>query len=277
MKKLINARGSLLDLSTPAVMGIVNVTPDSFVPGSRVRTEDEVLTRVERFKAEGAKLIDIGAQSTRPGAASISAEEEWKRLYPILPLLTRTFPELFFSIDTFYASVAEQAADAGVHLINDISAGTIDPLMIGTAGRLKMPYILMHMQGTPASMQQQPTYTDVVKEVFDFFLERKIKLMEAGVMDILLDPGFGFGKTIEHNFALLKALPLFFQLDCPLLVGLSRKSMINKVLGTTPEEALNGTTVLNTIALTGGASILRVHDVKEAIETVKLYNAFQHA
>ena len=272
MKKLINARGQLLDLSTPVVMAILNITPDSFHAGSRSQDLENSLIKVNEFIMEGATIIDIGAQSTRPGATLLTAEEEWERLKEILPMLTRQFPGVIFSIDTFYSSVADKAADAGVAIINDVSGGQMDQQMFATVARLKMPYVLMHMKGTPATMQQHPAYEDVTKEVFNFFQNKKSRLIEAGVNDIILDPGFGFGKTTEHNFQLLHNLSLFNLLDCPILVGFSRKSMITKVIQTSSTDAVNGTTVLNTLALSRGASFLRVHDVKEAREAIALYD-----
>ena len=272
MKKLINARGRLLDLSTPVVMAILNITPDSFHAGSRSQDLENSLIKVNEFIMEGATIIDIGAQSTRPGATLLTAEEEWERLKEILPMLTRQFPGVIFSIDTFYSSVAEKAADAGVAIINDVSGGRMDQQMFATVARLKMPYVLMHMKGTPATMQQHPAYEDATKEVFSFFQDKKSRLIEAGVIDIILDPGFGFGKTTEHNFQLLHNLSIFSLLDCPILVGFSRKSMITKVIQTSSTDAVNGTTVLNTLALSRGASFLRVHDVKEAREAIALYD-----
>jgi dihydropteroate synthase len=272
MKKLINARGRLLDLSTPVVMAILNITPDSFHAGSRSQDIENSLIKVNEFIMEGATIIDIGAQSTRPGATLLTAEEEWERLKEILPMLTKQFPGVIFSIDTFYSSVAEKAADLGVAMINDVSGGQMDQQMFATVARLKMPYVLMHMKGTPATMQQHPAYEEVTKEVFNFFQDKKSRLIEAGVNDIILDPGFGFGKTTEHNFQLLHNLSIFSLLDCPILVGFSRKSMITKVIQTSSTDAVNGTTVLNTLALSRGASILRVHDVKEAREAIALYD-----
>ena len=259
-----------MDLSTPVVMGILNITPDSFFDGGRYTDEKEMLHHVEKMIGEGAAIIDVGAQSTRPGATLLTAEEESARLAPALKTLRTTFPGAVFSVDTFYAEVAKMAVNEGAGLINDISGGSIDDNMFDTVAALQVPYIVMHMQGTPQTMQKDPHYNDVVKEVFDIFIDRVSRLRSKGVDDIIIDPGFGFGKNTEHNYALLNHLELFSMLDCPLMAGLSRKSMINKVLNTKAADALNGTTVLNTIALLKGAKILRVHDVKEAVEAVKL-------
>ena len=270
MKKYLNVSGKLLDCSTPLVMGILNITPDSFYDGGNFENESDLLNHTRKMIDAGASIIDVGAQSSRPGAELLSPKEEWNRLHKPLTLLRKTFPAVVFSIDTFYAEVAANSVAEGADIINDISGGTMDEKMFETIGRLKIPYVLMHILGTPQTMQQNPAYKDVVKEVMDFFAERIFRLNAAGVTDIILDPGFGFGKSVEHNFELLARFDLFKIFDRPLLAGLSRKSMINKVIGTKPEAALNGTTVLNTIALLKGANILRVHDVKEAVETIKL-------
>ncbi|MEO8087525.1 MAG: dihydropteroate synthase [Bacteroidota bacterium] len=270
MKNYLNVRGKLLDCSTPMVMGILNITPDSFYDGGNFENESSMLNYAHKMIDEGAKIIDVGAQSTRPGAELVSSKNEWLRLQKPLALLRKTFPEVIFSVDTFYAEVAANAAQEGADIINDISGGTMDMKMFETIGRHKIPYVLMHIQGNPQSMQLDPTYKDVVKEVMDFFSDSIFRLNAAGVTDIIIDPGFGFGKTTDHNFKLLNNLDLFKIFDRPILAGLSRKSMVNKVLGTKPENALNGTTVLNTLALLKGANILRVHDVKEAVETIKL-------
>jgi dihydropteroate synthase len=276
MKKLLNCRGRLLDLSTPVVMGILNITPDSFFDGGKHADEKNMISHCEKMLTEGATIIDVGAQSTRPKAKLISAEEEWKRLGPAIKSLRNKFPEAVFSVDTFYSSVAANAISEGADMINDVSGGTMDDKMFDIIARLNVPYIVMHMQGTPQTMQQNPQYGNVVKEVMDFFAERINKLESLGVNDVLIDIGFGFGKTQEHNYQLLNGLDLFKWFEKPLVVGLSRKSMVGKVLGIKAEEALNGTTVLNTIALQKGASILRVHDIreaKEAIQLVKMYSA----
>jgi len=252
------------------VMGILNLTPDSFFDGGKLKTGDDILEKVNQMINDGASMVDLGAQSTRPGASTINAEIEWSRLAGPLVLLRKNFPETIFSVDTFYAEVAEKATGEGADFINDVSGGTIDGKMFETIARLGVPYVLMHMQGNPQTMQQNPHYKDVVKEVINYFTEQILKLVELGIPDIIIDPGFGFGKTVEHNFELLSHLELFKIFDRPLLTGFSRKSMINKVIGTKAENALNGTTVLNTIALQKGANILRVHDVKEAVEAIKL-------
>jgi dihydropteroate synthase len=270
MKKLFSCRGRLVDLSTPLVMGILNITPDSFFDGGKYGDEKGILAHTQKMLQEGAAMIDIGAQSTRPKAVLISAEEEWKRLQPVLKSLRKEFPEAIFSVDTFYSTVAERAVGEGADFINDTSGGTIDEKMFSTIAKLNVPYVLMHIQGTPQTMQQNPHYENVTKEVMDFFVERIQKLTSLGVNDIIIDVGFGFGKNIEHNYELLNHLDLFRMFEKPVLVGLSRKSMVNKVLGVKAEDALNGTSVLNTIALMKGANILRVHDVREATEAIRL-------
>jgi dihydropteroate synthase len=254
-------------------MGIINLTPDSFYTGSRIRYEDEVLRKAEQMLREGAAIIDLGGQSTRPGSERVNADEELKRVMDPLLIIQKNFPESYLSIDTFYSSVAREAVGAGVSMVNDISAGTIDPAIIETVASLHVPYVLMHMKGNPQNMQQQAIYEDVTKEVLDFFIGKKDEFVKKGINDVIIDPGFGFGKTALHNFSLLNDLGVFAMLDAPVMVGLSRKATIYKTLGITAEEALNGTTVLNTIGLMKGAMILRVHDVKEAVEAVKLVQA----
>jgi dihydropteroate synthase len=263
----------MLVVDKPLVMGIINATPDSFFANSRFTGVDAILEQAEKMITHGAAIIDIGGQSTRPGSALLPAGEEMQRVLPAIEIISKKFPEIFISVDTFYASVASAAADAGAAIINDISAGSMDAKMIETVAGLKLPYVLMHMKGTPQTMQQNPIYNNVTLEVLDFFISKCNVLKKSGINDVLIDPGFGFGKTIEHNFELLKNLSAFKMLDKPILAGLSRKSTIYKTLGTTAETALNGTTVLNTISLMNGASILRVHDVKEAMEAVTLYSA----
>ena len=265
----LNCRGRLLVIDKPLVMGIINVTPDSFYTNSRV-SGDQILKRAEQMLIEGADIIDIGGQSTRPGSKKISKEEELMRVIEPVRLIHKNFPETIISIDTFYADVARKSVEAGASIINDISAGKMDDAMIPTVASLKAPYVLMHMKGTPENMQHEPIYEDVTKEVLDFFIHEIKKLQQAGIQDIIIDPGFGFGKTINHNFELLRNLPVFKITDRPLMIGLSRKSTIYKTLGITAEESLNGTTVLNTIGLMNGCHILRVHDVNEAKEAVKL-------
>ena len=267
----INANGKLMDLSEPQVMGILNVTPDSFYAGSRGVTNGYILDRCQQILDEGASIIDIGAYSSRPNAQHISAEEEMSRLRTGLELIRKNHPEAIVSVDTFRADIARMCVEEyGVAIINDISAGNMDEQMFPTIARLGVPYIIMHMKGTPQNMQENPHYDHFLKEIFYYFSEKVQKLRDLGAKDIIIDPGFGFGKTIEHNYELMNHLEEFHLFELPILVGISRKSMIYKLLGSNPEEALNGTTALNTIALTKGAHILRVHDVKEAVECVKI-------
>lgn len=267
----INVRGKLLDLSTPQVMGILNVTPDSFYSGSRKQTEAEIRERVHQIIDEGASMIDIGAYSSRPGADDVTPQEELSRLSRGMSIIREIAPDIPVSVDTFRADVAKASIEEfGADIINDISGGELDAQMFQTVAKLGVPYILMHMKGTPQTMQQAPHYDDLMKEVLLYFAERIQRLRDLGQKDIILDPGYGFAKTLEHNYELLanqEALQVF---NLPLLVGISRKSMIYRLLDTTPQDALNGTSVLNTIALQKGASILRVHDVKECVEVVKI-------
>lgn len=267
----INVKGRLLDLSVPKVMGILNVTPDSFYAGSRMQTEEDIAARARQIIAEGASIIDIGAYSSRPNAEHISAEEEMKRLRTGLEILNRNHPDAVISVDTFRADVAEWCVkEYGVAVINDIAAGEMDNRMFRTVARLGVPYIMMHMQGTPQDMQKEPRYENLIKDVFLYFSRKVQQLRDLGVKDIILDPGFGFGKTLEHNYKLMAHLEEFRIFELPLLVGVSRKSMIYKLLGGTPQDSLNGTTVLDTVALMKGANILRVHDVREAVEAVRI-------
>lgn len=269
--KSLNVNGRLLDLSTPQVMGILNVTPDSFYAGSRSRTEAEIAARACQILDEGASIIDIGAYSSRSNAEHISPEEEMQRLRTGLEILNRNHPDAIISVDTFRAEVARQCVEEyGVAIINDISAGEMDEQMFPTVARLNVPYIMMHMQGTPQNMQKEPHYENLLKEVFMYFARKVRQLRDLGMKDIILDPGFGFGKTLEHNYELMAHLEEFGIFELPLLVGVSRKSMIYRLFGATPQEALNGTTVLDTVALMKGADILRVHDVREAVEAVRL-------
>lgn len=269
--RYINVNGRLMDLSEPQVMGILNVTPDSFYAGSRMETEKDIINRLHQITSEGASILDIGAYSSRQDAEHISTEEEMNRLRTGLDLVRKHQPEAVVSVDTFRADVAKMCVEEfGAAMINDISAGQLDAAMFGTIAQLGVPYIMMHMQGTPQNMQMNPHYDNLLKEVFLYFAERVQKLRDLGAKDIIIDPGFGFGKTLEHNYELMNHLDEFRIFELPLLVGISRKSMIYKLLGTTPEEALNGTTVLNTLALMKGANILRVHDVKAAKEAVTL-------
>lgn len=267
----LNVGGRLLDLSQPQVMGILNVTPDSFYEASRQQHEESIERRVRQIYEEGGDMIDIGAYSSRPGASDVSPDEEMERLRRGLTIIRRIRPDAVVSVDTFRADVAKMCVEEfGADIINDISGGAMDANMFDTVTQLKVPYILMHMQGTPQTMQAAPHYTDLMSEVLVYFARRIDQLHERGVCDIIVDPGFGFGKTLAHNYALMNHLDAFHTLACPLLVGISRKSMIYKLLGGTPENALNGTTVLNTLALSQGAHILRVHDVKECVETVQI-------
>ena len=275
--RYINVNGSLLDLSQPRVMGILNVTPDSFYAGSRTQTEAEIVRRVKQIVSEGAAIIDIGAYSSRPNADNVSAREEMERLRMGLKILFEIQPYAVVSVDTFRADVARMCVEEyGVAIINDIAAGEMDANMFHTVAALNVPYIMMHMQGTPQSMQQHPHYDNLLKEVFLYFAHKVQQLRDLGVKDIILDPGFGFGKTMEHNYELLSHLEEFRIFELPLLVGVSRKSMIYRLLDITPQEALNGTTVLDTICLLKGADILRVHDVKEAVETVRIVQAMRN-
>ena len=267
----LNCNGQLLDLSEPIVMGILNVTPDSFYDGGKYENEKAMLQQAEQMIKEGASIIDVGGMSSRPGAEIIDEEEELLRVLPIIQKIKEHFPKTIISIDTIRARVAEESVGVGASIINDISAGSLDDKLFPTVAKLGVPYILMHMKGEPEDMQQSPDYEDVTLEVLDFFIQKVGELRALGVKDIILDPGFGFGKTIEHNYHLLKKLTIFKILDLSLLVGISRKSMIYKILNNSPQKALNGTTVLNTIALEQGAKILRVHDVKEAMETITLW------
>lgn len=271
----LNCKGRLLVIDQPLVMGIVNTTPDSFYAGSRLNEKEALLQRVGQMLTDGATIIDIGGQSTRPNSQRISSQEEADRVVPMVEILHKSFPLAIISIDTFYAQVAEAAVRAGAHIVNDVSAGSIDHEMISTVASLQVPYVLMHMLGDPQTMQKNPVYENVVLDVFDALNFKMQQLHQQGIKDVIIDPGFGFGKTIDHNFQLLHGLSYFSQLNRPLLIGLSRKSTVYKTLNVHPEEALNGTTVLNTIALLNGAHILRVHDVKEAMQAIRLTNRLQ--
>lgn len=269
--KILQLGKKNLDVSHPVVMGILNVTPDSFYDGGHYETETAIIGRIHQIVEEGAGIIDIGAYSTRPGAAMVDKKEEVARLAPAVELVRKYYPSVPVSIDTFRSEVAREIYHClGEVIVNDISGGTMDTEMFGFIAETRLPYVMMHIQGTPQTMQKNPVYRDVTKEVYRFFEERTDLLRAAGMENIILDPGFGFGKTLDHNYELMNHLDLFQELGYPLLVGISRKSMISRLLETTPAEALNGTTVLNTIALMKGAAILRVHDVKEAVETVKI-------
>ena len=266
----LTANGKTLSLKTPVVMGIVNLTPDSFYDGGMLLTEKDLLTQAEKHIQDGAAIIDVGAVSTKPNAAAVSEEEELKRLLPALKVLRKTFPEVFISVDTYRSTLAQAAAEEGADIINDISGGTFDEKMFEVVGKINLPYVLMHIQGTPQTMQQNPTYNNVVDDVFDFLTKQLKAAQQSGIKQLLIDVGFGFGKTTEHNYELLAGLKRFEAMGFPLLVGVSRKGMIHKPLNINPKEALNGTTVINTIALLSGVNILRVHDVKEAVQAIRL-------
>jgi dihydropteroate synthase len=268
----INCKGRLVDLSTPKVMGILNCTPNSFYDGGKYKTEKELLHQVEKMLLEGATFIDIGAYSSKPNAEMVSEQEELERIVPVLHLILKHFPDSILSIDTFRSEVARIGIEVGAAIINDISAGNLDEKMMETVAKLQVPYIMMHLKGTPQSMQSFAHYENIVKEMLFYFSERVAKARSFGINDLIIDPGFGFAKTATQSYEVLQKLELFQMLELPLLVGVSRKSMIYKTLGVPPDEALNGTTILNTYALTKGAQILRVHDVKEAVECVKLYH-----
>lgn len=272
-KNTINLNGRLIDFSKPVVMGILNVTPDSFFDGGKYRTEKNVLKRAEEILVQGGTIIDIGAISTQPGAEGISTKAEIERLLPAVKAVRKNFPEAFISIDTYRSWVAmEVIQECGACIVNDVTGGNFDVHMFDTIGKLGVPYILMHMQGTPLKMQENPEYEDIIREISLFFTEKTKQLTKAGVKDVIIDPGFGFGKTLEHNYDLLNRLDSFKVFQLPVMVGVSRKSMVFKLLGSKPDEALNGTSVINTLALMGGADLLRVHDVREAVEAVKIMN-----
>ncbi|MBE9463078.1 dihydropteroate synthase [Dyadobacter subterraneus] len=272
-KKTIKIKGQLLDLSVPRVMGILNITPDSFYTESRMASINEVMDRAESMQNDGATFIDIGGYSTRPGAAEISAEEEADRVLPVIEALNKNFPDLIISVDTFRSEVARQSVLSGAHVINDVAGGILDNNMFDTVASLGVPYILMHMRGTPQTMSKLTNYDFLVPQVLKELGQKLVNLRQKGVSDVIIDPGFGFAKTTAQNFELMNNLSEFHQLGCPLLVGISRKGMIYNTLGISAKEALTGTTVLNTISLQHGTSIIRVHDVKPAIEAVKLWMA----
>ena len=268
----INLNGNLMDLSTPKIMGILNVTPDSFYDGGMFDSNKKILDHVEKMLTDGADIIDVGGYSSRPGAKEVKLKDEIKRVVPTIELIKKEFNETTISVDTFRSEVALQAVNSGASIINDISGGDLDPNMFNCVAELNVPYIIMHMQGNPKNMQNNPLYENVIVEIIENLSKKVFKATEAGVIDVIIDPGFGFGKTIEHNYKILSELSFFKELDCPILVGLSRKSMIYSVLEEKPENVLNGTTCLNTVSILNGANILRVHDVKEAKEVVKLTN-----
>lgn len=267
----INCKGNLIDLSQPKIMGILNITPDSFFDGGKYKNETAILKQTEKMLNAGATFIDIGAYSSRPGAANVSEKEELARIVPIVDLLTKEFNDILISIDTFRSAIASKCIEAGAALINDISAGLQDDKMLLTIAKYKVPYIMMHMKGTPQTMQQQTNYENLIKDIIFYFSERIAKVRALGIHDIIIDPGFGFAKTVEQNYELLKNLEVFQNMNLPILTGLSRKSMIYKVLQTDAENALNGTTAMHMYALQKGTHILRVHDVKEAMECIKLH------
>lgn len=273
----LNCKGKIISLERPLVMGIFNATPDSFFEGHLNDSNDSILKRVGQMIADGSDIIDIGGQSTKPGSARVELEDEKKRVIPVIDLIHQHYPECIISVDTYYSKVAELAVESGASIVNDISAGNFDKDMIEVVGKLKVPYICMHMQGTPETMQNNPQYQNITKEVIDFFIEKIQECKKANIQDIIIDPGFGFGKTIEHNFKLLREMEPLKMLNLPILAGLSRKGMIYKTLQTNAENALNGTSVLNTLALNNGASILRVHDVKEAREAISLFQLYKNA
>lgn len=277
MKTTLNCNGKLLDLSTACVMGIINSTPDSFYEPSRQTNIDTALRKAEQMLFDGAAILDVGGMSTRPGAELLDAQTEQNRILPLIKSLVRRFPEAIISVDTVYATTAQAAVIAGAGIINDISAGKFDEQLLPAVAQLHIPYILMHLQGTPQTMQQNPQYPKgVVQEVVQFMVDKLANLRLLGIHDVIIDPGFGFGKTTEHNYQLLKALPTLQMLDQPIMVGVSRKGMIWRALNITTQQALNGTTIAHTIALLNGAKLLRTHDVKEAIEAIKLVELYQH-
>lgn len=271
----LNCNGRLLVINKPIVMGILNITHDSFYSGSRLQNEESVLKQAETMLSEGATILDVGGQSTRPGSKRLSATEEAGKTLPVIECLQKNFEEAFVSVDTYHATVAEQAVAAGACIINDISGGTMDEDMLTTVGKLNVPYVCMHIKGKPETMQQNAVYENVTREVLDFFIYQTDQCRLKNINDVIIDVGFGFGKTIAHNFQLLKNLSVFKMLEKPIMAGLSRKATVYKTLNITTEEALNGTTVLNTIALLNGANILRVHDVKEAVEAISLTQAYK--
>ena len=270
MRKSINCRGTLIDLGTPKVMGILNLTPDSFYDGGRYSKESEILKRVEAMLHDGATFVDIGAYSSRPGAAHVSLEEERSRLLPALDTLLKEFKDLIVSVDTFRSQIARESIEAGASMINDISAGSLDENMFATIAELQVPYVIMHMRGNPQTMQKETDYENLVKEMILYFSQRVFALRRLGVNDLIIDPGYGFSKTLEQNYELLGRSELLKSLDLPILTGVSRKSMLYRLLGTGPEEALAATLAAQTVALMKGSSILRVHDVREAVETIQI-------
>lgn len=273
----LNCKGKLLNLENPLVMGIINATPDSFYEGHLHQSHSEIIGLAEKMINDGASILDIGGQSTRPGSIRISESEETDRVIPVVEIIHNHFPDVIISIDTYFSKVAQSAVSAGASMVNDISSGSLDSNMIPVVATLNVPYVCMHMQGSPETMQKNPFYNNIIKELLEYFILKIEECKLAGIKDIIIDPGFGFGKTIEQNYLLLKELSTFNMLECPILAGLSRKGMIYKSLHTTPDFALNGTTTLNTLALNNGAQLLRVHDVKEAMEAVTLFSLYKNA
>ena len=268
----ININGTLLDLSTPKIMGILNITPDSFYDGGEFNSDKKILNQVEKMIIEGVDIIDIGGYSSRPGAKEVNTNDEISRVIPTIELIKNKFIDTIISIDTFRSEVAKKAINSGASIINDISAGDLDSNMFNCVAELKVPYIMMHMKGTPNSMQKNPTYQNVINEIVENLSKKLFSAKKAGIVDVIIDPGFGFGKTLDHNYCILNNLSFFKELNCPILVGISRKSMVYKLIKKNPENSLNGTTCLNTISILNGAKILRVHDVKEAKEVITLTN-----
>ncbi|MDC0389716.1 MAG: dihydropteroate synthase [Flavobacteriaceae bacterium] len=268
----INIKGKLMDFSSPKIMGILNITPDSFYDGGMFDSNKKILKQVEKMLEDGADIIDIGGCSSKPGSKKVITDDEIKRVIPTIELIKSKFNEAIISVDTFRSEVAKKAVNSGASIVNDISAGELDPNMFNCVAELGIPYIMMHMQGSPQTMQNKPKYNNVVNDIITNLSKKIFRARELGIIDIVVDPGFGFGKTLEHNYQILNDLSFFKELDCPILVGISRKSMIYKILNNDPKNALNGTTCLNTVALSKGANILRVHDVKEAKEIIKLTN-----
>tara|TARA_B100000575_G_scaffold64050_1_gene49042 strand:- start:242 stop:1102 length:861 start_codon:yes stop_codon:yes gene_type:complete len=272
----IEVKNTSLDLSTPKIMGIINMTDDSFYDGGTNYNSNKTLKKVTKFIKEGADIIDIGGYSSRPGAKNISIKEEWKRIKDIIPIVNKNFPKTIISVDTFRSEIAKRAIENGAHIINDISGGSIDKCLFDTVASLKTPYILTHIKGNPENMQENPNYNSVINEITEYF-QKKIKTLKSkGINNIIIDPGFGFGKSLQHNYEILNNLNKFKKFNLPILIGVSRKSMIYRLLKTNPKEALNGTTVVNTLCLLGGANILRVHDVKEAKECIKIIKFAQN-
>ena len=272
----IEVKNTSLDLSTPKIMGIINMTDDSFYDGGTNYNSNKTLKKITKFIKEGADIIDIGGYSSRPGAKNISIKEEWKRIKDIIPIVNKNFPKTIISVDTFRSEIAKRAIENGAHIINDISGGSIDKCLFDTVASLKTPYILTHIKGNPENMQENPNYNSVINEITEYF-QKKIKTLKSkGINNIIIDPGFGFGKSLQHNYEILNNLNKFKKFNLPILVGVSRKSMIYRLLETNPKEALNGTTIVNTLCLLGGANILRVHDVKEAKECIKIIKFAQN-